>query len=385
MLINFIRRRVKETISPIDSSFVGMLKVEIDSKMYLNDDMNMRPVLPEDPLLFSLRDALVRCGRIVETDDDIGETSVAASTASAKALDSSGQLEEMQQTLSKYQSLVAALTAETSEAIDKRDDAYYFDGYSHVSIHETMLRDAPRTTSYAEALMANRDYVRGKVVLDVGCGTGILCMLAARAGARKVIGVDMSSMIERARRVVERNGFADVITLVRGRLEDLDLPVEKGEVDIVVSEWMGYGLYFENMLSSVLHARDQYLSPDGVLMPSDAVVSIEGMQAVGADDRINWWKDVYGFDMSDIADLLTVEAQVQFVEAEEVCTTQCQAHRLNMREAEDSDLDFTVGFKIVSTLSYSDIICFGFGLVWLVCEFLYQYSVCVIMNNSIYT
>jgi hypothetical protein len=107
------------------------------------------------------------------------------------------------------------------------------------------------------------------------------------------------------------------------------------------------------------------------------------MQAVGADDRINWWKDVYGFDMSDIADLLTVEAQVQLVEAEEVCTTQCQAHRLNMREAEDSDLDFTVGFKIVSTVSYG--ICFCFGLVWLVCEFLYPYSVCVIMNNSIYT
>jgi protein arginine N-methyltransferase 1 len=244
--------------------------------------------------------------------------------------------------------MIAALTTESGEPPKSGDDAYYFDGYSHVSIHETMLRDEPRTTSYAEALMANSDYVKGKVVLDVGCGTGILCMLAARAGAKKVIGVDMSSMIERARRVVERNGLSDVITLVRGRLEDTALPIAAGDVDIIVSEWMGYGLYFENMLSSVIYARDVYLSDDGILMPSDAVILIEGMSAPESSDRINWWKNVYGFDMSDVADLLTVEAQVQFVEEEDICTNRFEAHRLDIGKAQDSSLDFTSNFCIVS-------------------------------------
>jgi len=52
------------------------------------------------------------------------------------------------------------------------------------------------------------------------------------------------------------------VTLLRGRIEDLDLPVD--EVDIIVSEWMGYFLLFESMLDSVLYARDKYLKPDGV-------------------------------------------------------------------------------------------------------------------------
>lgn len=53
-----------------------------------------------------------------------------------------------------------------------------------------------------------------------------------------------------------------VVTLIKGRVEDVDLPVDK--VDIIISEWMGYFLLFESMLDSVLYARDKYLQPDGV-------------------------------------------------------------------------------------------------------------------------
>ena len=53
------------------------------------------------------------------------------------------------------------------------------------------------------------NYFRDKVVLDVGCGTGILCMFAAQAGAKHVIGVDMSGIIEHARGIVKANGFED--------------------------------------------------------------------------------------------------------------------------------------------------------------------------------
>lgn len=67
----------------------------------------------------------------------------------------------------------------------------------------------------------------GKTVLDVGCGTAILSMFAARAGAAAVVGVDCSDMITDARTIVAANGFADRITLVRGKVEDLTLPVEK--------------------------------------------------------------------------------------------------------------------------------------------------------------
>jgi protein arginine N-methyltransferase 1 len=54
-----------------------------------------------------------------------------------------------------------------------------------------MLRDEVRTGTYRKSILQNKDLFRGKVVLDVGCGTGILCLFAAEAGASKVIGVSL--------------------------------------------------------------------------------------------------------------------------------------------------------------------------------------------------
>ena len=51
----------------------------------------------------------------------------------------------------------------------------------------------------------NRHLFKDKVVLDVGCGTGILSMFAAKAGAKKVIGVDCSNIVDHARTIVKAN------------------------------------------------------------------------------------------------------------------------------------------------------------------------------------
>lgn len=66
---------------------------------------------------------------------------------------------------------------------------YYFDSYAHYGIHEEMLKDEIRTGAYKNAILLNRHIFKDKVVLDVGCGTGILCMFAVNAGAKHVIGV----------------------------------------------------------------------------------------------------------------------------------------------------------------------------------------------------
>ena len=80
----------------------------------------------------------------------------------------------------------------------------YFTSYDHHGIHEEMLKDEVRTRSYKDAILQNRHLFKDKVVLDVGCGTGILSMFAAKAGAKHVIGVDMSSIIDKARLIVEQ-------------------------------------------------------------------------------------------------------------------------------------------------------------------------------------
>ena len=80
---------------------------------------------------------------------------------------------------------------------------YYFDSYSHHGIHEEMLKDQVRTRTYQMAILNNRHIFEGKIVLDVGCGTGILSMFAVQAGAAHVYGVDCSGIIESAKRIVK--------------------------------------------------------------------------------------------------------------------------------------------------------------------------------------
>ena len=78
---------------------------------------------------------------------------------------------------------------------------YYFDSYSHFGIHEEMLKDSVRTKTYMKAIVNNKNLFKDKVVLDVGCGTGILCMFAAKAGAKKVIGVIAQVLLNRRKKL----------------------------------------------------------------------------------------------------------------------------------------------------------------------------------------
>ena len=96
----------------------------------------------------------------------------------------------------------------SNEEMTSKD--YYFDSYAHFGIHEEMLKDEVRTLSYRNSMWHNKHLFKGKVVLDVGCGTGILSMFAAKAGAAKVIGVDMSSIVEYARKIVEVRKHSEV-------------------------------------------------------------------------------------------------------------------------------------------------------------------------------
>lgn len=141
------------------------------------------------------------------------------------------------------------------------EEDYYFKSYSSYSIHEQMIKDRARTEAYRDFIYGNKDIFKDKVVLDVGCGTGILSMFCAKAGAKKVYAVDASSIIDRAKKIVELNGLSGVVVPMKGRIEELQLP-EK--VDIIVSEWMGYCLLYESMLDSVLYARNKWLKPDGL-------------------------------------------------------------------------------------------------------------------------
>ena len=92
-----------------------------------------------------------------------------------------------------------------------------------IDIHAVMIQDKVRTATYAKFILTSPELFKDAVVLDVGCGTGILSLFAARAGAKRVFAVDASDIAEKAERIVKANNFEHIITyaLCFSRSEDV--------------------------------------------------------------------------------------------------------------------------------------------------------------------
>ncbi|KAG8878882.1 hypothetical protein FRB97_002119 [Tulasnella sp. 331] len=225
---------------------------------------------------------------------------------------------------------------------------YYADSYAHFGIHEEMLKDTVRTTTYQNAILRNPQLFKGKSVLDVGCGTGILSMFAAKAGASKVVGIDMSNIIDQAQKIIEANGFKDTITLVKGKLEEAELPIQ--EFDIIISEWMGYFLLYESMLDTVLLARDKYLKKDGLLLPDVCTMYLAAIEDGDyKEEKIGFWDNVYGFDYSCIKEVALREPLVDTVDLKAVVTEPFLFKRIDLRTARKEDLTFIAPFQLRAT------------------------------------
>lgn len=210
-----------------------------------------------------------------------------------------------------------------------------------------MLKDTIRTDAYRDYIYNNKHLFKGKTVLDIGCGTGILSMFCAKAGAAHVYAIDKSAILDKARENVFHNGLDKQITCLRGRVEDIVLPVEK--VDIIVSEWMGYFCLYEAMLPSVLFARDRYLKPDGLLVPSHATIFMAPVaDPENIAENINFWRDVYGFDMKPMQEGIYKGARVETMPAEVVVGTPT-AKAFDLYNVKVEDLMFKMDWASIIT------------------------------------
>ncbi|XP_068117685.1 protein arginine N-methyltransferase 3 [Hyperolius riggenbachi] len=232
--------------------------------------------------------------------------------------------------------------------LEESEDGAYFGSYGHFSIHEEMLKDAVRTESYRNFMYQNGDIFKDKVVLDVGCGTGILSMFAAKAGAKKVIGVDQSEILYQAMDIVRLNNLEDKISLIKGRIEEIDLPLEK--VDIIISEWMGYFLLFESMLDSVIYAKDKYLAAGGAVYPDRCTISLAALcDPAKHTGKLAFWDDVYGFKMSCMKKAVLPEALVEIVNPDTIISQPFIIKDIDCQTTTVKDLDFSSEFSLSIT------------------------------------
>jgi len=152
-------------------------------------------------------------------------------------------------------------------------------------------------------------------------------------------------MINMAGKILNKNGIGrEEIELVRGKMEDLKLPIDK--VDIVVSEWMGYGLLYETMLPSVLNARDRYMNEGGTMWPNKCQMYLEGC----CDQRMGYWDNVYGIDMGDMKEQamreLCKEAVVEVFDESNVATDRMAFWECDLNKVKDEELDFDREFGV---------------------------------------
>ena len=216
------------------------------------------------------------------------------------------------------------------------DDAgkhdYYFNSYSSHHIHEEMLKDTSRTLSYQKAIEGNPEDFKDKVVLDIGCGTGILSIFAARAGAKHVYAIDNAEVALYAREIVKANGFEGKITVLKGKIEELDLPFGEGEIDIIISEWMGYYLLYESMLDCVLWARDKFLNKQtGKMLPDRAQLYVAAIEdSEYKNEKTQFWNNVYGVDMSIMTTSLWKDPIVDTVPANAIMSDFCCVLDINL-------------------------------------------------------
>lgn len=180
----------------------------------------------------------------------------------------------------------------------------YFHYYGQLLHQQNMLQDFVRTGTYYAAVMENRSDFEGRVVVDVGAGSGILSLFAAQAGAKHVYAVEASEMVEHAQRLISGNpSLGQRITIIKGKVEDVELP-EKA--DILISEPMGTLLVNERMLESYVIARDRFLAPDGKMFPTTgrihmAPFSDEYLYVEMANKALFWQQhNFFGVDLTPL-------------------------------------------------------------------------------------
>jgi type II protein arginine methyltransferase len=161
--------------------------------------------------------------------------------------------------------------------------------------HFGIVRDEARNAAWNAAI--EKAVTPDSTVLDVGAGTGILAMMAARAGARRVVSCEMSPAVaEAATRIVEANGYSDRIAIVPAHSRDLTPERMDGKADVFVSEIVSNNLVGQDAADTVRDAMRRLVKPGGKVIPATTTARIAlAWWQQGAEKRL---KRIDGFDLT---------------------------------------------------------------------------------------
>jgi len=152
--------------------------------------------------------------------------------------------------------------------------------------HYGYLSDRGKIEKYRAAI--ERVVRPEHAVLDLGCGSGLLGLMALRAGARRVIFVDEASVIEIARRTVLEAGYSDRVEFIQATSFELSLP---DKVDMVVCDHIGYFGIDYGVLALLADACERFLKPGGIVVPSDLDLMLAPVESESCRNLTARWQD----------------------------------------------------------------------------------------------
>jgi protein arginine N-methyltransferase 1 len=152
--------------------------------------------------------------------------------------------------------------------------------------HFGYLSDGVKLAHYQAAI--ERAVQPGQVALDLGCGTGLLGLMALRAGARRVYFVEEGPVIEVARRTVTEAGFAERAVFCQRNSFELALPER---VDVAICDHVGYFGFDYGILALLADARQRFLKPDGLLVPAGIALKLAPVESADCRKLVGQWRD----------------------------------------------------------------------------------------------
>jgi len=365
-LINFLRANYKGKEVPTTKDLQ-------DKKEIWQNESYLKPTLENDPLLQFIIDdeiddepfsansqSLINPGSGEHASSSLTAAQISQLVVENKRLKE--DLERMQDHILKMKKVMQDIVIQggsiyrpvsacrkpfdREEEDEEFEDSGYFRSYDHFDIHREMLQDQTRTLAYRDAMLKNSSVFKDKVVLDVGCGTGILSMFAAQAGAKQVFAVERSDIAASAIDNILKNGLGNKIQVLRTNVEEIKLPVQ--HVDIIISEWMGYFLLYESMLDSVLDAASKWLAPDGIILPNKCQILLAAAEATAYKRSVCYWDDVYGFQMPCMKTAVLNEATVTTIPSNEIISASVSVFALDIvKSTKQNQLDFKSEFKLL--------------------------------------
>lgn len=129
--------------------------------------------------------------------------------------------------------------------------------------HEKMLADGVRNELLARSI--ERRITPETRFLDVGAGTGVWAILAAKLGARRAVAIEVEKeLIPMIHKHAQENGVAHLIEIIHGRSDDVRI---RGKFDVIVCELFGASAYSPATVASFVDLRTRFLAPNGILIP----------------------------------------------------------------------------------------------------------------------